>query len=245
MGPTIHLRRLSVAVGSLRVLEQLDVTFAAGSLSAIVGANGCGKTTLLRTITGLLAPASGAVVIEGGTRRDIGYLPQHSDVDRSFPISVYDFVASGLWARCGAWRRLSPQQCGAIDNALDRAGLQDMQRRQPGSLSGGQFQRMLFARLMLQDTGAILLDEPFNAVDGRTVGVMLDTIKQWHREGRTVIVVSHDLPLALHHFPQTLLLNGGASCYGATREILSPARLAVTRANTAAEITAVPVVGIA
>jgi len=245
VGPAIHLRRLSVAIGSLRVLEQLDVTFAAGSLSAIVGANGCGKTTLLRTITGLLTPASGAVDIEGGTRRDIGYLPQHSDVDRSFPISVYDFVASGLWMRCGVWRRLSLQQRSAIDNALVRAGLQDLQRRLVGSLSGGQFQRMVFARMILQDTGAILLDEPFNAVDGRTVGVMLETITQWHHEGRTVIVVSHDLPLALHHFPQTLLMNGEASCYGATREILSPARLAGTRANTATEAAAMTVAGIA
>jgi len=239
------LHQLSVDIGSHRVIDQLDVRFAAGSLSAIVGANGCGKTTLLRTITGLLTPTTGSVAIEAGTRRDIGYLPQHSEVDRSFPITVYDFVASGLWSRCGAWRRLSARQRLAIDTALNQAGLRDRQRSLIGSLSGGQFQRIVFARLTLQDPGAILLDEPFNAVDGRTVGSMLDTITRWHSQGRTIIVVSHDLPLALHHFPSTLLLNGTASCYGPTRDILSPARLADTRAKTAPGIMGVPVAGIA
>ena len=245
MGPGIHLRQLSVDIGSHRVIDQLDVSFAAGSLSAIVGANGSGKTTLLRTITGLLTPTTGSVTIEAGTRRDLGYLPQRSEVDRSFPITVHDFVASGLWSRCGSWRCLSAQQRSAIDRALIQAGLRDRQRCLIGSLSGGQFQRMVFARLTLQDPGAILLDEPFNAVDGRTVGIMLDTIARWHSQGRTIIVVSHDLPLALHHFPQTLLLNGTASCYGATRDILSPSRLADTRAKPAAGAADIPAVGIA
>lgn len=245
MGPGIHVRQLSVDIGSHRVIDELDVSFAAGSLSAVVGVNGSGKTTLLRTITGLLTPTTGSVTIEAGTRRDIGYLPQRSEVDRSFPITVYDFVASGLWSRCGAWRRLSAQQRSAIDKALNQAGLRDRQRSLIGSLSGGQFQRMVFARLTLQSPSAILLDEPFNAVDGRTVGIMLDTITRWHGQGRTIIVVSHDLPLALHHFPHTLLLSGTASCYGPTRDILSPARLADTRARSATQALDVPAVGIA
>jgi zinc/manganese transport system ATP-binding protein len=142
--------------------------FSAGSLTAIVGPNGAGKSTLLKGIMGLLKPLQGGVTLCGLPRQAIAYLPQQAEIDRSFPISVLDTVLLGHWRQVGAFRAMSPAMRDEAHAALTAVGLSGFENRPIGTLSSGQFQRVLFARTLLQDARLILLDEPFTAIDART-----------------------------------------------------------------------------
>jgi len=174
--------------------------FEAGSLTAIVGPNGAGKTTLLRTLAGLHARYDGKVVRQGR----VALLPQAPALDRAFPITCAEAVAMGAWAELGAFRGLRARE--RVAEALDTVGLGGFAGRLVGTLSAGQFQRLLFARLILQDAPILLLDEPFTAVDARTQADLLRLIHRWHAEGRTIAAVLHDVDLVQREFPRTLLL---------------------------------------
>ena len=199
------------------------------SLLAIVGPNGAGKSTLLKGIVGELKPLSGSLARDGLKKSDIAYLPQQIDIDRSFPISVFDCVAMGLWREVGAWRGVHGHRTEEVARALATVGLQDLGHRPVGALSGGQFQRVLFARLLLQDAALILLDEPFRAVDTKTVADLIALILRWHGEGRTVLAALHDIEQVRAHFPTTLLLAREVVAWGETRQVLTPANLAKSR----------------
>src|SRR5262249_10754868 len=164
-----------------------------GDLLALVGPNGAGKSPLLKGIVGQLKPLSGSLSLDGLKPSDIAYLPQQIDIDRSFPITVFDAVAMGLWHEIGAWQGLDHERSLVVQKALYSLGLQDLGDRSVGALSGGQFQRVLFARLLLQNAAIILLDEPFRAIDTKTVEDLLRLIRRWHAEGRTIIAALHDL----------------------------------------------------
>jgi zinc/manganese transport system ATP-binding protein len=171
---------------------------------------------------GMLRPLGGEIVRTGIAPGEIAYLPQLIEIDRSFPASVIDLVALGLWRRRGMLGGLSRADRESIDAALAAVGLSGFQRRGIDTLSGGQLQRALFARVLLQDARLILLDEPFNAVDTRTVADLLAVIRRWHGEERTVMAVLHDLDLVRSHFPKTLLLARRAVAWGDTGETLRP-----------------------
>ncbi len=207
-----HARRPAV--------HHLSGRFAPGSLTAIVGPNGAGKTTLLRALAGLHAPESGRISFDGTAR--IALLPQMAALDRSFPITCRDVVMQGLWPRIGAFRSVSSADQARVDQALAAVGLAGLAKRPVGSLSAGQLQRLLFARLLVQDADILLLDEPFNAVDAKTAADLLRLIRQWHGEGRTVIAVLHDLDLVAREFPETLLLARDLIAWGPTEQALSP-----------------------
>ena len=207
-----HARRPAV--------HHLSGRFAPGSLTAIVGPNGAGKTTLLRALAGLHAPESGRISVDGTAR--IALLPQMAALDRSFPITCRDVVMQGLWPRIGAFRSVSSADQARVDQALAAVGLAGLAKRPVGSLSAGQLQRLLFARLLVQDADILLLDEPFNAVDAKTAADLLRLIRQWHGEGRTVIAVLHDLDLVAREFPETLLLARDLIAWGPTEQTLSP-----------------------
>lgn len=200
-----------------------------GDLLAVVGPNGAGKSTLLKGIVGELKPLSGRLELDGLKKSDIAYLPQQIEIDRLFPISVFDCVAMGFWREIGAWRGLDGKRKEAVARALARVGLQDLGDRPVGALSGGQFQRVLFARLLLQDASLILLDEPFRAVDTKTVADLVALILSWHAEGRTVLAALHDIEQVRAHFPSTLLLAREVVAWGETRKVLTPANLAKSR----------------
>ena len=199
----------------------------------MVGPNGAGKSALLKALAGALAPALGTVDRAGLRPRDLGYLPQAAEIDRSFPLTVADAVLLGAWRRLGAFRGVDGATGEQARAALADVGLQGFERRLVGALSAGQFQRVLFARLLLQDAGVILLDEPFTAVDARTTADLLGLIGRWHGEGRTVVTVLHGLDQVRAHFPQTLLLAREPVAWGRTEAALTPANL--LRARAAAE----------
>lgn len=189
-----------------------------GSLTAVVGANGSGKSTLLKGIVGVLAPMEGRITIAPGLR--VAYLPQQSEIDRTFPARVVDLVSLGLWRRRGLLGRHTAADRADIARALQAVGLDGFAERPIDTLSGGQLQRALFARVLVQDADIILLDEPFNAIDARTVADLVALIERWHGERRTVMVVAHDLDLVRRHFPQCLLLARRQVAWGTTDDTL-------------------------
>jgi zinc/manganese transport system ATP-binding protein len=208
-------------------VHHLTGEVAAGALVAVIGPNGAGKSTLFRGLAGILKPLSGSIDLGGLDIRDIAYLPQTVDIDRSFPISVFDLVGTGLWRSTGFFGGMGKSARDKITQALAAVGLNGFENRSIGTLSGGQMQRMLFARVLLQDARLIVLDEPFNAIDTKTAADLLALVKRWHAEGRTVLAALHDMELVRDHFPETLLLARGPVAWGATAEVLTAENLMV------------------
>jgi zinc/manganese transport system ATP-binding protein len=215
----IELDNLTLGYDQHPAVHHLSLSIDPGSLLALVGPNGAGKSTLIKALAGQLRPLGGRLA--GLERNRIAWLPQHSDLDRSFPITVRDMVALGLWHRVGALGRFSRAHHALCDEALDQVGLGGFERRGLDSLSGGQLQRALFARLILQDAPVVLLDEPFAAVDQRTTDDLLALLHRWQAQGRTVIVALHDLVQVRAHFPLTLLLARQCIAYGPTASVLT------------------------
>jgi zinc/manganese transport system ATP-binding protein len=210
-------------------VHHLSGEVAAGALLAVVGPNGAGKSTLFRGIVGILKPLSGAIDLGGLDIRDIAYLPQSVDLDRSFPISVFDFVGTGLWRAIGFFGGMGRRERDLVTQALAAVGLNGFENRKIGTLSGGQMQRMLFARLLLQDARVIVLDEPFNAIDAKTSADLLVLVKRWQEEGRTVLAALHDFDIVRANFPETLLLARGPVAWGPTAQVLTTENLAEAR----------------
>ena len=217
--PAVELRNLTVSYRQHPALHHLSGSFASGSLTAVIGPNGAGKSTLIKTMAGLL-PSQGALQIQQQGQR-LAYLPQLSELDRSFPMRVHDCVLLGGWSLTGAFGGVTPAMLVRTHAALRTVGLQGFENRPVGTLSSGQMQRLLFARLLVQDAQLILLDEPFNAVDSKTTAALLELVLQWHREGRTVVAVLHDDAQVLRYFPQTLMLARECIAWGPTAEVLT------------------------
>lgn len=216
----VTLDDLTVAFRRHPALHHISGQFAKGSLTAITGPNGAGKSTLLKSILGLLPLTSGSVKVAPELRR-IAYLPQQSEIDRSFPILVRDCVLLGYWQRMGQFGMISATLMTQAESALSAVGLEGFSQRAIGSLSAGQFQRVLFARILLQDADLILLDEPFNAIDCKTTTELLRIVASWHQEGRTVIAVLHDHAQVRSYFPQTLLLARNVIAWGDTATVMT------------------------
>lgn len=228
-GSVIELDQLSLGWRDRVAVRDVTGAFARGSLTAIVGPNGAGKSTLIKGIMGLVSPLRGHIRLAGDSRSQMAWLPQLGELDRSFPISTYDLVAMGAWRRVGAWKRFDAAERERVHAALDTVGLADFGPRIIGTLSGGQLQRALFARLLLHDAHTLLLDEPFAAVDRNTTEDLMLLLQTWHREGRTVIAVLHDLDMVRACFPQALLMAGQAVAWGPTDEVLTPENLHLAR----------------
>ena len=233
-GTILHFDNLTLGYDRHPAVHHLDYAIGTGALVAVVGPNGAGKSTLLKGIVGSLAPLGGEIRLTGIEVSEIAYLPQQADIDRSFPISVFDMVAMGLWRKTGAFRRFGREGDRKVGEALDIVGLGGFEKRPISTLSGGQMQRSLFARLLLQDARLILLDEPFTAIDSATVRDLKGLIRRWHGERRTVVAVLHDLDQVRTDFPETLLLAREQIAAGPTENVLSPANLDQARRLTEA-----------
>ena len=229
MAAQLEFRDVTLGYDRHPAVHHLSGEVAAGALLAVVGPNGAGKSTLFRGLVGILKPLAGTILTGGLDTRDIAYLPQTADIDRSFPISVFDFVGTGLWRQSGLFGGIGREAREKIAGALSAVGLSGFENRGIGTLSGGQMQRMLFARVLLQDARLIVLDEPFNAIDAKTSADLLALVRHWHAEGRTVLAALHDMDLVRAHFPETLLLARGKVAWGATAEALTVENLLEAR----------------
>ncbi len=243
----IEVQNLSVAYDTLLVLENIDVSLPAGQLVALVGPNGAGKSTLLRTLVGSLKPTRGQVRIHGApaeTQRRAGriaYMPQHELVDWDFPLSVGELVLSGRYGRIrteGGWRRyLLPFMAAArhhqaAEQALAAVDMDQRQDQPIESLSGGQRKRVLLARALAQQASLMLLDEPLVGVDRHSEALIMDVLRQQRDQGRTVVMVTHDIVGARQDADFAVLINRRVVGAGDPAKLLSDEM--ITRTATAA-----------
>ena len=215
----IELDNLVAGYEGAAITPPLSGTLAAGSMTAIVGLNGCGKSTLLKTLAGFLPPVSGRIRWPQ-KRPVIGWLAQRHMLESQFPLVVRDVVSQGAWPRVSLLRGLLSGERRRIDEILERVGLLAMAKSPIEALSGGQFQRMLFARVMVQAAPLVMLDEPFTGIDESTSRALMGFILDMHQQGQTVLAVLHDNQRVMRHFPQTLFLGKGHLRWGDTRDVL-------------------------
>lgn len=219
----LEISNLTVSYKAYPVVHHLTAQFPLGQSCAIVGPNGAGKSTLLKAIMGLV-PYSEGVITRSETLR-VSYLSQISDIRRDLPLTLFELVSAGALNQVGLFRRLSSDIHQRVFAALEFVGLENFGERSIDSLSGGQFQKALFARIVVEGADLILLDEPFNAMDARTTQELCYLIQRWEAEGKTVIAVLHDLHLARQYFSHTLLLAREKIAFGASREVLTEENL--------------------
>jgi zinc/manganese transport system ATP-binding protein len=229
MSAALEFRNVTLGYDRHPAVHHLDGAVENGALMAVIGPNGAGKSTLFKGVVGLLKPLAGRIELGTLQATDIAYLPQAAEIDRSFPINVYDMVAMGLWRRTGLTGGIGQSAHRRVHDAIAAVGLTGFESRPIGSLSGGQMQRTLFARLLLQDASVILLDEPFTAIDAKTAADLFDLVRRWHSEKRTVLAALHDVELVRTGFPQTLLLAREPVAWGVTRDVLTPENLLKAR----------------
>ncbi|MDG1661952.1 MAG: ABC transporter ATP-binding protein [Pseudomonadales bacterium] len=220
---TIHVTNLTLTYERHPAIHHLTATIPQGEWLAIVGPNGAGKSTLLNAMAGLSTIDEGT--INGLDPRTVAYLPQQAQLDKSFPITVLQLVMTGLWEELGFSKSLSHADCERCQEAIAAVGLQGFEHRMIGTLSGGQLQRSLFARVLVQNQPVILLDEPFNAIDTKTLSDLTKVIEQWHENKRTIIMVTHDLEYAKQYCPRTMLLARECISQGPTKKVLTTENL--------------------
>jgi zinc/manganese transport system ATP-binding protein len=229
MTEQLQFRNLTLGYDRHPAVHHLDGAVQKGSLTAVVGPNGAGKSTLFKGVVGVIKPLAGRIERHGVRPQDIAYLPQIAEIDRTFPISVYDMVSMGLWRGKGLFGGIGSKDRDRVESAISAVGLTGFEPRPIGTLSGGQMQRMLFARLLLQDARVIVLDEPFNAIDAKTSADLLELVRRWHSEQRTVLAAMHDLEMVKVNFPETLLLAREPVAWGATADVLTPENMLKAR----------------
>lgn len=214
----LHFDDVTLGYANKIAIKNFSATIAPGSLIAITGDNGSGKSTLLKAIAGLLKPIGGKIIKQTGNR--IAYLAQQCDIDRTFPINVESLIKTGLWPFCGLWKRHNLYQR-KIQNALEMVGLAEQAHCSLDNLSSGQLQRALFARVILQDSDIILLDEPFNGVDVKTQHDLLALVMHWQQQNRTIIMALHNPLIVQEYFPYTIHIAKQHAFYSETTLFLN------------------------
>ena len=217
--PIITLKGLSLTYPGVLAVENLTGQFKTNTMTAVVGPNGGGKSSLIKAIMGFMPYESGTLNFKGIGEKEMAYLPQQSKVDRTFPLSVFDVVSMGLSQKYGFYGKVDAQKL--VEKTLEKVGLRGYKKRSIQALSGGQFQKVLFARLWLQEAKIILLDEPFTGIDRHTTEDIIQILKLWIQEGKTIIAVLHHLDLVKEHFPQSLLLARRLIAWGETKSVLT------------------------
>jgi manganese/zinc/iron transport system ATP- binding protein len=227
--PALAVHDLTAAYRDKPVLWDIDLEVMPGALMGIIGPNGAGKSTLIKAVLGLVKPASGEVRIFGKPyreqRRLVGYVPQRGSVDWDFPTSALDVVMMGMYGRLGWVRRPGKAERERALECLDQVGMTTFAARQISQLSGGQQQRVFLARALAQDAQLYLMDEPFVGVDATTEQAILALLRGLQRQGKTVLVVHHDLETVSSAFDQVAILNVQLIAAGKTAETLTPENL--------------------
>ncbi|HYT95238.1 MAG TPA: metal ABC transporter ATP-binding protein [Gemmataceae bacterium] len=232
MDPILDVHDVTVAYHRKPVLWDVDLTLTEPTLAGIIGPNGAGKSTLIKAILGLVPLASGEVRAFGGPiaeqRRRIGYVPQRETVDWDFPTNVLDVVLMGTYGRLGWFRRPGKAERELARQCLARVGLEDLQRQQIGQLSGGQQQRTFLARALAQQADLYFMDEPLAGVDAATERIVFELLRELRGQGKTVVVVHHDLRTVPHYFDHVVLLNTRLVASGPTAAVFTPENLQKT-----------------
>ena len=230
--PALEIHDLTVAYHKKPVLWGVDLAVPGGQLVGIVGPNGAGKSTLIKACMGLLPVNSGWVKVFGVPLRHaatrVGYVPQRESVDWDFPVNVMDVVLMGRYGRLGLWRRPGAADRAQARACLDKVGMLPFADRQIANLSGGQQQRVFLARALAQEADLYFMDEPFAGVDAATEAAIIAVLRELRDQGRTLLVVHHDLPTARSYFDRLLLLNMNVVAFGPTAEVFTPELLQKT-----------------
>ena len=222
---SVYLSNVTVSYQRRPAVHHVSGRFECGSATAIIGPNGAGKSTLLKAIAGILPLDHGQVALSDCAAHEMAYLPQKAEIDLSMPMTVFELVATGLWRRMGAFAGIDAAGVQQVELALEQVGLRDFASRPLAALSMGQLQRVLFARILVQDAPVILLDEPFNAVDAKTTEVLLGLVRRWREEQRTVIAVLHDFEQVKRYFQRALLLAHEVVAWGEPETVLTAEHL--------------------
>lgn len=230
MKNAIEAHNLSVSYTKLPVLWNIDFTIPEGSMCGILGPNGSGKTTLLKSVMGLLPPDLGYIKVYdkslNAVRNRVSYVPQRESVDWSFPATVWDIVKSGRYGPKKLFKRLSKEDNQIIEEALEQVKMTEFRNRQIGQLSGGQQQRVFLARALCRKADLYLLDEPFTGVDVTSEETLISVLKSLNSQGKTIVMVHHDISTAIEYFDYALLLNTRLIAAGEAKEVLSDKNLA-------------------
>lgn len=238
--PAIDVHDLTVAYADKPVLWDIDLTVPPGVLMAVVGPNGAGKTTLIKSMLGLVRPVSGRVLIHGqpyrADRQSVGYVPQRGSVDWDFPTTVFDVVLMGTYGQLGWFRRPAGEQKELAHDALAKVGMSEYAGRQIRQLSGGQQQRVFLARALVQQAPVYLMDEPFQGVDAVTERAVVTILQELRGQGRTVLVVHHDLSTVTEYFDWVTLLNVRKVASGPAAEVFTHANLRAAYGDRAGAI---------
>jgi manganese/zinc/iron transport system ATP- binding protein len=228
----IEIHDLTVTYSKKPVLWGIDLDLPAGKVMGIIGPNGAGKSTLLKVIMGLVPPDSGYIKLFGQSlekvRNQVSYVPQRNSVDWDFPASVLDIVVMGRYAHLKLFQRPSQQDYDKAMQCLQQVGMEHLAKRQIAQLSGGQQQRVFLARALAQEATLYLMDEPFIGVDAATEKTIIELLQQLAQQGKTIIVVHHDLQTAPNYFNWIILLNMRLIGAGPVEEVLTPELLQET-----------------
>ena len=214
----IEIRNLTVAYGENIALENFNLDIEVGSLMALVGPNGAGKSTLIKTILKFLKQITGEIKINGKT---LAYVPQRNSVDWDFPTTLFDVVEMGCYGRVGLFKRVNKEEKQKVLKAIEQVGMLDFKDRQISELSGGQQQRAFIARALVQEADIYLMDEPFQGVDSTTEKSIVDILKKLKSDGKTLIVVHHDLQTVPTYFETVTFINKSVIASGKVKEVFT------------------------
>ena len=221
----IEIKNLTVAYGENIALEDLNLNIEVGSLMALVGPNGAGKSTLIKTILKFLKQITGEIKINAKT---LAYVPQRNSVDWDFPTTLFDVVEMGCYGRVGLFKRVSKEEKQKVLKAIEQLGMLEFKDRQISELSGGQQQRAFIARALVQEADIYLMDEPFQGVDSTTEKSIVEILKKLKSEGKTIIVVHHDLQTVPTYFESVALINKTVIVSGKVSEVFTQENIDVT-----------------
>ena len=214
----IEIKNLTVAYGENIALEDFNLDVEIGSLMALVGPNGAGKSTLIKTILKFLKQITGEIRISG---KSLAYVPQRNSVDWDFPTTLFDVVEMGCYGRVGLFKRVNKEEKVKVLQAIEQVGMLDFKNRQISELSGGQQQRAFIARALVQEADIYLMDEPFQGVDSTTEKSIVNILKKLKSEGKTLIIVHHDLQTVPTYFESVTFINKTVIASGKVKEVFT------------------------
>ncbi len=229
MRNAISIRDLSVSYDKKRVLTNIFLTLEPGFIYGVIGPNGAGKSTLFKAILGLIDIDTGLILVDEkpieDIRKEVTYVPQKDEVDWQFPATVMDIVLQGRYPHKKLFQRLNAHDLHIARDAIHQLNIENLQNRQIGALSGGQQQRVFLARALCQQAEVFLLDEPFVGVDVLTEEKIIEILKKLASQGKTILVIHHDLSSVKSYFDRVLLLNQRLIAVGDTEEVFTEANI--------------------